>query len=193
MYVNYYSWVNWPQHPFTLKIHQKKKWFVNISVVINSFFLDYGHNESHVNFVLCSASRYSLFTSLQFHDSFCTTKFTKLNVTKMQCNKVFLISANYNNYCGALALCSMPVVFNGFDWYCSLFCFSERPPFPCGKTSSTTLQCSLHADDKFVFYEAIVNMCTIPATVTLDVSQPDIQFNYSEVLYRGTKPRKIGR
>ena len=36
-------------------------------------------------------------------------------------------------------------------------------------------------------------MCTIPATVTLDVSQPDIQVNYSKILYRDTKPRKIGR
>ena len=52
LYVNYCSWVNWPQHPFTLKIHQKSKkmWFVNVSVVINSFFLDYGHNVSHLIF-----------------------------------------------------------------------------------------------------------------------------------------------
>ena len=36
---------------------------------------------------------------------------------------LFLISVNYNS--GALAFCSKGVVFNGFDWHCSLFYFQS--------------------------------------------------------------------
>ena len=45
----------------------KKCDFVNISEVINSFFLDYEHNVSHL-----------IIASLKFRDFFCIPKFAKL-------------------------------------------------------------------------------------------------------------------
>ncbi|KAJ7378174.1 hypothetical protein OS493_024119 [Desmophyllum pertusum] len=69
----------------------------------------------------------------------------------------------------------------------------KRPPFVCGKTSNTTMACLGLADDKAVFYEATVNVCTLPAIVTLEVSQPDIGFNFAGSFYTDIKPpRKIG-
>jgi len=69
-----------------------------------------------------------------------------------------------------------------------------RPPFPCGKTSNTTMTCSALADDKVVFYEAMVNMCTLPATVTLHVSQPDIGYGFDGIIYSDIRPpKKIGK
>ena len=38
----------------TMPQNSKKCTFVNVSVVINSFFLDYGHNVSHLIFASCS-------------------------------------------------------------------------------------------------------------------------------------------
>ena len=71
---------------------------------------------------------------------------------------------------------------------------AERPPFVCGKTSNTTMACLGLADDKAVFYEATVNVCTLPAIVTLEVSQPDIGFNFAGSFYTDIKPpRKIGK
>ena len=67
-------------------------------------------------------------------------------------------------------------------------CSTERPPFPCGKTSNNTLDCLGFADDKAVFYEATVNMCTQPATVTLRVSQPETNFNYVGTFYKSVNP-----
>lgn len=73
------------------------------------------------------------------------------------------------------------------------FLFAERPPFPCGKTSNTTMDCLGFADDKAVFYEASVDMCTLPAMVTLQVSQPDTDFLSAGTYYSDTKaPQKIG-
>lgn len=73
------------------------------------------------------------------------------------------------------------------------FVFAERPPFPCGKTSNTTMDCLGFADDKAVFYEASVDMCTLPAMVTLQVSQPDTDFLSAGTYYSDTKaPQKIG-
>lgn len=55
------------------------------------------------------------------------------------------------------------------------------------------MDCLGFADDKAVFYEAKVNMCTLPALVTLQVSQPDIGFLFAETLYSDINPpRKIG-
>lgn len=69
----------------------------------------------------------------------------------------------------------------------------KRPPFPCGKTSNTTMDCLGFADDKAVFYEASVDMCTLPAMVTLQVSQPDTDFLSAGTYYSDTKaPQKIG-
>ena len=86
--MNYCSWVNWPQHPFIPNIHQKSKkmWFANVSVVINSFFLDYGH-VSHL-----------IFTSSYVRDTHCShnlnfaiffyRQIRKINVSrKFSCNK----------------------------------------------------------------------------------------------------------
>ncbi|PFX18749.1 receptor-type tyrosine-protein phosphatase gamma-like [Stylophora pistillata] len=64
----------------------------------------------------------------------------------------------------------------------------QRPPFPCGKTSNKTLDCLGFADDKAVFYEATVNMCTLPATVTLKVSQPETNFYYVGTFYKSVNP-----
>ena len=88
LYINYCSWLNWPQHPFTLKIPcyklcTEEKWtvkkrdFVNVSVVINSFFLDYWYNVSlnSLNFRVMLCSRH-----FNFAIFFC--------VSKMSCNKV---------------------------------------------------------------------------------------------------------
>ena len=71
--------------------------------------------------------------------------------------------------------------------------FSERPPFPCSKISNTTMECSALADDKVVFYQAVVNMCTLPATITLQVSQPDIGYRFAGIFYADITPQKIGR
>lgn len=55
------------------------------------------------------------------------------------------------------------------------------------------MDCLGFADDKAVFYEAKVDMCTLPALVTLQVSQPDIGFLFAETLYSDINPpRKIG-
>ena len=87
LHVNYCSWVNWPQHPFTPNIHQKSKkmWFANVSVVINSFFLDYGH-VSHL-----------IFTSSYVCDTHCSHNLNfaiflyrqnSQKIRKFSCNKV---------------------------------------------------------------------------------------------------------
>lgn len=55
------------------------------------------------------------------------------------------------------------------------------------------MACSALADDKVVFYEAVVNMCSLPATVTLQVSQPEIRYQSAESFYSDIKPpKKIG-
>lgn len=73
------------------------------------------------------------------------------------------------------------------------FLFAERPPFPCGKTSNTTMDCLGFADDKAVFYEVTVDMCTLPAIVTLQVSQPDTGFLFAGTYHSDLKPaKKIG-
>lgn len=56
------------------------------------------------------------------------------------------------------------------------------------------MQCSALADDKVVFYEATVNMCTLPATVTLEVYQPDIGYSFAGIFYSDISPaKKTGR
>ena len=78
LYINYCSWVNWPQHPFTLKIPcyrlcTEEKWtvkkcdFVNVSVVINSFFLDYWYHASHLIHLI--------FASCYVRDTYCSRHF----------------------------------------------------------------------------------------------------------------------
>lgn len=80
----------------------------------------------------------------------------------------------------AVIVCFLKVIFS--------ICSTERPPFPCGKTSNNTLDCLGFADDKAVFYEATVNMCTQPATVTLRVSQPETNFSYVGTFYKSVNP-----
>ena len=45
------------------------------------------------------------------------------------------------------------------------------------------MECSVLIGDKVVFYETEVNMCTLPAAVTLQVSQPDIGYKFSQTIY----------
>ena len=64
-----------------------------------------------------------------------------------------------------------------------LFFFPERPSSPCSKVSDTLMECSVLIGNKVVFYAAEVNMCTLPATVTLQVSQPDIGYKFNKMIY----------
>ena len=64
-----------------------------------------------------------------------------------------------------------------------IFFFSERPSSPCSKVSDTLMECSVLIGNKVVFYAAEVNMCTLPATVTLQVSQPDIGYKFNKMIY----------
>lgn len=52
------------------------------------------------------------------------------------------------------------------------------------------MDCLGFADDKAVFYEATVDMCTLPAVVTLQVSQPDTDFLFAGTYYSDMKPPK---
>jgi len=55
------------------------------------------------------------------------------------------------------------------------------------------MDCLGFADDKAVFYEATVDMCTLPAIVTLQVSQPDTDFLFAGTYYADINPpQKIG-
>ena len=55
------------------------------------------------------------------------------------------------------------------------------------------MDCLGFADDKAVFYEATVNMCTLPAIVKLQVSQPDTDFLFARTYYADIKlPQRIG-
>lgn len=59
----------------------------------------------------------------------------------------------------------------------------QRPSSPCSKVSDTLMECSVLIGNKVVFYAAEVNMCTLPATVTLQVSQPDIGYKFNKIIY----------
>ena len=63
------------------------------------------------------------------------------------------------------------------------FFFPERPSSPCSKVSDTLMECSVLIGNKVVFYAAELNMCTLPATVTLQVSQPDIGYKFNKMIY----------
>ena len=55
------------------------------------------------------------------------------------------------------------------------------------------MDCLDFADDKAVFYEASIDMCTLPAIVKLKVSQPDTDFLFAGTYYSDIKPpEKIG-
>lgn len=69
----------------------------------------------------------------------------------------------------------------------------KKPPFGCSKISNTTMECFTLVGDKVVFYEAVVNLCTLPAAVTLYVSQPEIGFKFEKTVYSDIgSPQKIG-
>ena len=56
------------------------------------------------------------------------------------------------------------------------------------------MECSVLIGDKVVFYEAEVNMCTLPAAVTLQVSQPDIGYKFSKTIYSDIRPiEQVGK
>ena len=55
------------------------------------------------------------------------------------------------------------------------------------------MECSGFVDDNEVFYEASVDLCTLPAIVTLKVSQPYTGFRFAGTYYSDIKhPKQIG-
>ena len=54
------------------------------------------------------------------------------------------------------------------------------------------MDCLGFTDDKAVFYEATVDVCTLPAIVTLQVSQPDTDFQFAKTYFSDLPPKKIG-